>query len=76
MTESTNQIQLKKGALDKALADYDAVLRTEPRMAVALYGRAVVKRRKGDVVGSEADFAAAKAIRPNVADYMRRYGID
>jgi hypothetical protein len=44
-------------------------------MAISLYGRAVVKRRKGDIAGSEADIAAAQAIRPNVADVMARYGI-
>jgi Tfp pilus assembly protein PilF len=67
---------LKKGVLDQALADYDAVLRIDARMAISLYGRAVVKRRNGDIAGSEADIAAAKAIRPNVADVMARYGIE
>ena len=69
-------MEISRETLDNALADYDAALSIEPRMAVALYGRAVTKRRKGDVGGSDADFAAAKTIRPNVADYMRRYAID
>jgi hypothetical protein len=43
--------------------------------AVSLYGRALVKRRKGDIAGSEADIATALAIRPAVADYMALYGI-
>jgi len=61
---------------DDALAAYDAVLRIDARKAVSLYGRAVVKRRKGDIAGSEADIATALAIRPNIADYMARYGLD
>jgi hypothetical protein len=45
------------------------------RLADSLYGRALVKRRKGDIAGSEADTATALAIRPAVADYMAQYGI-
>ncbi|MEA2783358.1 MAG: hypothetical protein QOK29_4902, partial [Rhodospirillaceae bacterium] len=53
----------------------DAVLRIDARKAVSLYGRAVVKRRKGDIAGSEADIATAQAIKPNIADYMAQYGV-
>lgn len=54
---------------------YDAVLRINARRALSLYGRGIVKRRKGDIAGSEADIATALAIRPGVADYMAQYGI-
>ena len=65
---------LKKGSLDEAMNDYDAALRIDAKQANSLYGRAVAKRLKADA-GSERDFAAALAIRPNVADDMARYGI-
>jgi hypothetical protein len=46
------------------------VLRINARKALSLYARALVKRRKGDIAGSEADIATALAIRPAVADCM------
>jgi tetratricopeptide (TPR) repeat protein len=63
------------GSLDAAIADYDAALRIDPKIANALYGRGAAKRLKGDTAGSEADVAAAQAIKPNVADEMARYGV-
>jgi hypothetical protein len=35
----------------------------------------LAKLRKGDVAGSEADIAAAKAIRADIADEFARYGV-
>jgi hypothetical protein len=63
------------GSLDDAIADYDAALRIEPKKAISLYGRGTAKRLKGDTAGSEADFAAAQAIKTNVADEMAQYGV-
>ena len=44
----------------RAIADYDAA------RATALYGRGTAKLKKGDASG-DADIAAAKAIKPNIA---------
>ena len=66
---------LKLGDLDKALADYEAALKLNPKLAGSLYGRGVVKQKKGDAAGAEADMAAAKAIRANIADQWANYGV-
>ena len=68
-------VYLKKGELDKAIADYDAALGIEPMLAVSLYGRGIAKRQKGDAAGSETDITAALALRPNIADELAIFGI-
>jgi tetratricopeptide (TPR) repeat protein len=65
-----------KGNYDLAIADYDALLRIQPEdAALARYGRGIAKLRKGDKASGEADIAAAKAIRSDVAEVLARYGI-
>jgi hypothetical protein len=59
---------------DEALADYNAALKLAPKLANSLYGRGMTKLKKGDPTG-DADIAAAKAIRPDIADKMARYGM-
>jgi hypothetical protein len=38
-----------------------------PSWANSLYGRSIAKRKNGDPTGADADLAAAKAIRPGIA---------
>jgi tetratricopeptide (TPR) repeat protein len=66
---------LKLGQLDDAIVDYDAALRLNPKLAVSLYGRGLAKLKKGDASGGNADIAAAKAIRGDIADEFARYGV-
>ncbi|WP_050423984.1 tetratricopeptide repeat protein [Bradyrhizobium tropiciagri] len=75
--ESRGLVYLKKGAPDQAIEAFDAAVQIDARRQPnSLYGRAMAKRQKGDVAGSEADIAAASAIKPSVADYMEAmYGI-
>jgi tetratricopeptide (TPR) repeat protein len=61
-------VYLKSGQLDKAIADYDAALKTNPRLAGALYGRGLARLRKGDTAAGNADIAAAKEIDPRIVD--------
>ena len=44
-------------------------------LAGSLYGRGIAKLKKGDATGGNADIAAAKAIRPEIADEFARYGV-
>jgi tetratricopeptide (TPR) repeat protein len=67
---------LKMGSLDDAIAAYDAALRIDRKKASALYGRGTAKRLKGATAGGDADIAAAKAIRPSIADEMAQVGIN
>ena len=55
---------------DRALADFDAALKLNPRCASSLYGRGVAKRAKGDRRGADADIAEAMRLQPDVAQTM------
>ena len=71
----TRASPVKLGRLDEAIADYDAALKLYAKGPTALYGRGVAKRKKGDVAGGDADIAAAKAIKPDVADWHAKRGV-
>ncbi len=72
--DSRGMIYFKLGQFDRAIADYEAALRLDPKLAGSLYGRGVAKLKKGDKAG-DADIAAAKAIRPDIAELFERYGV-
>ena len=59
---------MKLGRLDEAIADFDAALKIEPKLASSLYGRGLAKLKKGDRTGADADMVTAKAIRADVAE--------
>jgi hypothetical protein len=59
--------RLRRGELDGSIADFDAALALNPRLANSLYGRGIAKRKNGDPAGADTDLAAAKAIRPGIA---------
>ena len=58
----------------RAIADYDAALHLEAKRATALYGPGTAKLKKGDASG-DADIAAAKAIKADIAEEFARYGV-
>ena len=62
--------------LDASIADFNAALALNPRLANSLYGRGIAKRRKGDLAGAEADLAAAKAMHPGVAQEFAKSEIE
>src|SRR5258707_1192219 len=73
--ENRGFIYLKSGKFDLAVADYDAGLRLDPpNKADFLYGRGLAKTKKGDASG-DADIAAAKAIKPAIAEDFAKYGL-
>jgi len=45
------------------------------KMASALYGRGVVRLKQGDVANGEADIAAAKALKADIAEEYSGYGV-
>jgi len=67
---------LKRGALDKSIEDYNTALWLDPRLAAALYGRAVAKRKVGDAEGAAADLASGRAINPTIAEEFSPFGIE
>ncbi|MCP4615048.1 MAG: tetratricopeptide repeat protein [Bradyrhizobium sp.] len=73
--DSLGLIHLKMEQPGKAIDDYDAAVRLNPKLASALYGRGLARLKTGDKAGSDADIAAAKAIAAGVDDEFARYGV-
>ena len=69
-------LYLRLDRLDEAIADYDPALKINPRLAVALYGRGLCERKKGDQAGGDADVGAARAIQADIADEFAKYGMN
>jgi tetratricopeptide (TPR) repeat protein len=66
---------MKMGLFDTAIDDYNSALRLDPKLASALYGRGLAKRKKGDKLGSDADMSAAKKIHAMIGEDFARYGV-
>jgi Flp pilus assembly protein TadD len=66
---------MKLSEIEKAIADYDAVLRLDPDDALARYSRGVARERLGDAAGASADRAAAQSLQPGVADAFKKLGL-
>jgi tetratricopeptide (TPR) repeat protein/predicted aspartyl protease len=73
--DSRGLVQLRLGAYDKSIADYDESLKRLPKNAWSLYGRGLAKLRKKNTAEGEADIGAATAIWSSVADNFKRHGI-
>ncbi len=72
--ESRGFVFLKMSHFDAAVSDYDAVLRTNPKLAFALYGRGLARVKNEDPSG-EVDLAAARALQADIAEECARYGV-
>jgi tetratricopeptide (TPR) repeat protein len=68
-------ILLRQGDYRRALADFEADLKIEPKSARALYGRGVAKARMNKRVEGDEDIAAAETLAPQVGERYRHYGI-
>lgn len=68
-------VQLKLGAFARAIADYSAAIEKKPKDADSLYGRGLAKLKSGDKRGGDADIAAAKAIKADIAEEYAGNGV-
>ena len=68
-------INLKYGQPGKAIADYDAALRINPKLASSLYGRGIAKIKNDNAAGGNLDIVEAKSIQANIAEEFAAYGI-
>jgi tetratricopeptide (TPR) repeat protein len=66
-------LKLKK--FDQAIADFDAALNIDPNKAGTLFQRGIAKHNKGDTVGGDADIAAAKKLKADIASDMAKLGV-
>jgi tetratricopeptide (TPR) repeat protein len=66
---------LRLGRLDEAIADYDAALKQNPRIAASLFGRALAELRKGETARGQADIAAAERLNPKIAHFFASIGL-
>jgi len=73
--DSRGLVWFRMGQFDKAIADYDAALKGNAKLASSLFMRGVIERRKGDTAGGDADIAAAKALDAGVADTYAKAGV-
>jgi tetratricopeptide (TPR) repeat protein len=73
--DSRGLIRLKLGQPAAAIDDYSSALRSDPKLASALYGRGLAKLKMGDRAGSDADISAAKTSQANIGDDFARYGV-
>ena len=73
--DSRGLVWLRLGDDDRAIADFDAALAMQPRLAWSLYGRALAERHKGLAERSDRDMAAAVAVVGDIAERAARYGV-
>jgi tetratricopeptide (TPR) repeat protein len=73
--DSRGFTNLKLGRWQAAVGDFDSALRLNPRLASSLYGRGFAKLKAGDQSGGNADIAAARAIRQDIAQVYAGYGL-
>src|SRR5262245_9581677 len=55
---------MKKGDLERAIADYDLAIAFDARSAVAYYNRGLARQRKDDLAGTLSDFDRAIQLNP------------
>lgn len=73
--DSRALIYLRMGEFERAVREYDASLRLQPRSAWSLYGRGLAKIRLGKAAEGQADLAAARAINPALPAEAARHGL-
>ena len=73
--DSRALVHLKRNDFKKAIADYDAILKIDPKNADSLYGRGVAKQKIGDTAGGNADIATATSLDGKIAERFSSYGV-
>ena len=68
-------VYLRMGKHTQAIAEYDAVLKVDPKRAASLFGRGIAKRRSGRAKAGGKDISAALALDPNVRQRFAAYGV-
>jgi tetratricopeptide (TPR) repeat protein/predicted aspartyl protease len=64
-------VELRLKQYDKAISDFTATIKLQPRLARAYYARGIARAAKGDQPGGNADLRAALDIDPRIARAFR-----
>jgi tetratricopeptide (TPR) repeat protein len=73
--DSRGFVWFRKGDMARAIADFDAALSLQPRLAETQYKRGLARNRSGDAAGGKADIAAALKRDPHSGDDMNEIGL-
>jgi tetratricopeptide (TPR) repeat protein len=73
--ENRGLLEVRQANYERAIADFDAALKTMPKNAFALYGRGVAKARKNKTMEGEADMAEAVKLFPQIAAQFSARGM-
>jgi predicted aspartyl protease/tetratricopeptide (TPR) repeat protein len=72
--DSRALIRVRQKNYAAAIADYDTVLKVAPDQSGSLYMRGWAKRASGRTAEGAADMAAAKKLKPDIAEKFEPYG--
>ena len=72
--DSRGFLHLRRKEFDKAISDYDAALKIDPKAAWSLYCRGVAKSHMGKP-DAAADISAALALDSGLAERAKLYGV-
>ena len=72
--DSLGMVLLRLGRLDEAMAAYDKAIDSRTG-AASFMGRAIVRARKGDAVGAEADRASAAKLSTRIEEQFAGYDL-
>ena len=75
LIENADIVALKQNRQEKALAAFGGALAIRPNLPWSLYGRGVLRIRRGDVPSGLADIREAQSLAPRVSDDFERFGI-
>jgi tetratricopeptide (TPR) repeat protein len=70
--DSRGVVWLRRGQFDKAIEDFNASLKLQPRNPMTLYGLGVAETRKGLQKEGDKNMQSAVAIAPNIAEFFKR----
>ena len=73
--DSRALVYLRMGKNDKAIPDYEAALKVQPKNPWALYGLGIARVREGMETQGQADIAAARASGPGIVALAEQLGI-
>jgi predicted aspartyl protease/tetratricopeptide (TPR) repeat protein len=75
VADSRGLVFLRLGDYPKSIADYDASIAIEPKIAWSWYGRGIDKLRQHQTAAGDADIAQAKSLLATIAERFTHYGV-